>query len=391
MIGMLAADERVKMDSDYYYYDQSVFRPDFMNMDSLEALPNTYIDNLPYWWVQKHNLPGDCPNVRINTSCHPGFIDQTVSKNTSVRGKEYASLTISYQDVNSVNSSNSETVTINIVIEKRFCPNNIKGIWTMTYDAQGAECYRFNNSSGVLPPSYIKSESVNMKANSSTKLKLDTNLILHDSNIAIIPEDTSNSLVSLSLDNEKNTFLIKTGGKQINWGVFKEKYFDYCVNSVNPEQEIIDFMETHYYEDDDVDNLDTIDVLRDFLNDKYKLFYNEFPKLAEEMVTGGSQINWGIFKAKYSEYIEKYIKNNLINPEQEFIDFMETYYYDEELENLNKIIALKDFFYQKYQFFYKKEPEIAEEMVMTVINTFTIIYYEYNKETVSGKITVIYN
>lgn len=139
-------------DSGYYYYDKNVFRPDHMNVNSASELPDrTFYSNLPYWWVQYFSMPDACPNVDINTTCHPGYIGETVSKNTTKRSSSKASLTISYQDVDNVSTSTEKTVTIDIVVEKRNCPNNINGIWEATKDANGTSCYKLNDQ--YTPPS----------------------------------------------------------------------------------------------------------------------------------------------------------------------------------------------------------------------------------------------
>lgn len=125
-------------DSNYYYYDKSVFRPAYV--DSADNYQNThYHDNLPYWWVQRHDCPSNCPDIRINTSCHPGFIGETVSKNQNVRGTATFYLMITYQTID----GNGKTEAIRVDVKKRMCQANTKDFWTPTYDSNGRYCWKF--------------------------------------------------------------------------------------------------------------------------------------------------------------------------------------------------------------------------------------------------------
>ncbi len=125
-------------DSNYYYYDKGVFRPEYV--DSADDYQNThYYNNLPYWWVQRHDCPSNCPNVWINTSCHPGFIGETVSRNQNVRETATFYLMITYQTID----GNGKTEAIRVDVKKRMCQANTKDFWTPTYDSNGRYCWQF--------------------------------------------------------------------------------------------------------------------------------------------------------------------------------------------------------------------------------------------------------
>ena len=40
-------------------------------------------------------------------------------------------------------TNDKEKVTINIIVEKRNCPNNIKKLWKQTKDSNGKTCWKF--------------------------------------------------------------------------------------------------------------------------------------------------------------------------------------------------------------------------------------------------------
>ena len=125
-------------DSCYYYYDKSSFRPEYV--DSAGNYENAhYYNNLPYWWVQRHDCPSNCPNVRINTSCHPGYIGETVSKNQNVRETATFYLMITYQTID----GNGKTEAIRVDVKKRMCQANTKDFWSPTYDSNGKYCWKF--------------------------------------------------------------------------------------------------------------------------------------------------------------------------------------------------------------------------------------------------------
>lgn len=152
------------------------------------------------------------------------YLAETVCKDDEIKSRSHASLTISYQDVEGVNSSTENTVNIDIIVEKRNCPNNVNGLWTKTADANGLTCWKFNDSSDAKLPPYIKPCTVHMNANESTNYKLNTNVNLNSSNTKIVSEDSSNSLISLSLGND-NTVSIKSGDQQIEKNSsLKEEY-----------------------------------------------------------------------------------------------------------------------------------------------------------------------
>lgn len=125
-------------DSNYYYYDKNTFRPEYV--DSADNYENAhYHNNLPYWWVQRHDCPSSCPNIRINTTCHPGYIGETVSKNQNVRETATFYLMITYQTID----GNGKTEAIRVDVKKRMCQANTKGLWVSTYDSNGKYCWKF--------------------------------------------------------------------------------------------------------------------------------------------------------------------------------------------------------------------------------------------------------
>lgn len=167
-----------------------------------------------------------------------------------------------------------------------------------------------------------------MGSNESKKLELDSNLILQNSNITITAEDSSNALIKLSSDGV-NTFSIKTGDRQIDWGTFKVK----CI-----EKSGVDIKNVN---EDYLRSLNRLDASDD---SKYNTIYHF--------------LHW--------------------DPEEEYNDALR---YSDEYEDIQ---CIEDFLEYRYPDIY------LEDIVMTVSNSFTIKYYENNKEIASGKITVTY-
>lgn len=183
------------LDNNYYYYDS--------------LGPRTY---LGHKWVTCGgcDTTWDCKiDFRLLESFNT-YLGETVCKDSSIENTFYASLTISYKDVNNTNSSNNVEEKVNVVVQKRNCPKNINGLWTKTADANGRICWKFNGSSNVELPPYIKPQTVYMNANETKSYKLNTNVSLNSSNTKIIAKDSSNSLITLSLGSN-NTISITTG------------------------------------------------------------------------------------------------------------------------------------------------------------------------------------
>ncbi len=191
----------VVKDNSFYYYEKSAFRPD--NVDSADNYTNAhYSNNLPYWWVQRHDCPSHCPNVRINTTCHPCYIGTTVSKNQNVRGTSTFYLMITYQTID----GGGKTEAIRVDVKKRMCQANTKGLWTSTYDSNGKYCWKFVGQAYTLEP-YIVQKSYEANYNSTVTLQLDTNIALRPGN-ATVSSDKTNVSGRISSDGK----LIVTAG-----------------------------------------------------------------------------------------------------------------------------------------------------------------------------------
>lgn len=121
----------MQVDNNIYYYNSKDFT------------------DYPYWYyIQEDHCTSGCSlnhNNRnaFNGSVLPTYIGETVCKDVDTKEVFNASLIISYQTVEQINSSDKEKVTINIIVEKRNCPNNIKNLWKQTKDSNGKTCWKF--------------------------------------------------------------------------------------------------------------------------------------------------------------------------------------------------------------------------------------------------------
>lgn len=133
------------LDNNFYYYEKNNFQgyPYWFSVTQCDC------DHIASKWnSNKYSSDNRCEGdyiyrAQINRSFLPTYLGETDCKadtSTPVKG---SSLTISYKDVNNVNSSNSANKTINIVVEKRNCPKNIKGLWQKTTDSNGKTCWKY--------------------------------------------------------------------------------------------------------------------------------------------------------------------------------------------------------------------------------------------------------
>ena len=158
---------------------------------------------------------------------YPTYLGQTVCKDIDTVERYYANLVISYKDVKGVNSSDIENQekTIKVIVEKRYCPNNINGMWEQTTDANGIKCWKCISKDAKLP-AYIESKFLNESANTTNEYQINSNVSLNSSNTKIIPEDSSNSLITLSLLSN-NKIKITTGDKQFYTDILlKKEYYE---------------------------------------------------------------------------------------------------------------------------------------------------------------------
>lgn len=208
------------VDSNVYYYNSQNFT------------------GYPYWYkVQEYHCSSGCSlnhNFRnaLDASILPTYIGETVCKDVDTKEDFNASLIISYQTVEHINSSDSEKVTVKIIVEKRNCPNNIKNLWKQTQDSNGKTCWKYlGNTSDFIGP-FIGDKYYFQDANVTKYIQLNSNCILSSSNTNItisnttpdfnIPENTFTCYVNniektySSIDvklGSNNILIIKTGPK----------------------------------------------------------------------------------------------------------------------------------------------------------------------------------
>lgn len=229
------------VDNNFYYYEKD----DFKGYPYRFTVTQYDCDhNASTWNSKKHSSDNRCEadyiyREKIDDTFIPTYIGETVCKNTNiVEIKEGSSLTISYKDVNNVNTSNNAEKTIKIVVNKRNCPKNIKGLWKKTNDSNGKNCWKYNGDGYLIEP-YIASKAVYQEENSTKSILLNTNCILTSANTNItvtsitdsytlpssgfnytiynVKETKSSINVTLGTD---NTIVIKTGPKtSVNYEV----------------------------------------------------------------------------------------------------------------------------------------------------------------------------
>lgn len=139
------------VDNNLYYYEKNDFKgyPYWFTVTQYDC--DHYADK---WNSNNYSSDNRCEGnyiyrESINDTFIPTYIGETVSKNTTtVTSISGSSLTFSYKDLNNVNSSNNSVKKISIVVHKRMCPKNIKGLWTKTTDSNGRTCWRYTGVGG---------------------------------------------------------------------------------------------------------------------------------------------------------------------------------------------------------------------------------------------------
>lgn len=225
----------ILLDNNFYYYEETDFKgyPYWYTVTQYDC-----DHNAGKWNSNKHSSDDRCEEdyiyrEEIDKSFLPSYIGETECKNTTtVTPVHGSSLTISYKDVNNVNTSNNDEKTINIVVDKRNCPKNIKGLWNQTIDSNGKRCWKYAGEGYLIEP-YIASKSIQQDANCIKSIVLNTNCILTSANTNItvrsvennysVPSSTSSDysinnveITKSSIDvtlGANNTIVIKTGPK----------------------------------------------------------------------------------------------------------------------------------------------------------------------------------
>ena len=120
-----------KVDDDIYYY--SSMGKNYYYYSNIVGVKYWGAD---YFCSYKYvlNYLDLIPSFRGKTDCKDSDIVETVSG---------SSFTISYKDVNNVNTSNSDEKIINIIFQRRDCIKNTNGLWEKTTDANGVSCWKY--------------------------------------------------------------------------------------------------------------------------------------------------------------------------------------------------------------------------------------------------------
>lgn len=134
-----------KVNDDYYYYEKS----DFTGYPYWYTVSQYDCDhNASKWNSNIHSSDDRCEadyiyRKEIDGSFLPTYKGTTDCKSDTYTRSSRATLTISYQDVNKTNSSDSDKKYIYVYVDKRNCPNNINGLWQKTTDSNGKRCWKY--------------------------------------------------------------------------------------------------------------------------------------------------------------------------------------------------------------------------------------------------------